>query len=75
MLGTDSHNQAPTNRTRYSIPFFQGVRLDLTLKQLEESAGHIVRQIPVSDDKKKRAVDVPSEYLSPLYACVSSACA
>ncbi|KAJ5115509.1 Oxoglutarate/iron-dependent dioxygenase [Penicillium alfredii] len=64
---------APTSRTRYSIPFFLGVRLDLTLEQLKESAAHIVRCIPVSDDKKKRAVDVPSEFLSPLYSCFGEA--
>lgn len=64
--------QAPTSQTRYSIPFFLGVRLDLTLSQLEESAAHIVQRIPTSDDRKKRAVDVPSEFLSPLYSCVSS---
>ncbi|CAI7628990.1 unnamed protein product [Penicillium manginii] len=61
--------QAPTSQTRYSIPFFLGVRLDLTLSQLEESAAHIVQRIPTSDDRKKRAVDVPSEFLSPLYSC------
>ncbi|KAJ5179085.1 hypothetical protein N7492_002295 [Penicillium capsulatum] len=64
---------APTSKTRYSIPFFQGVRLDLTLDQLKESAAHIVQRIPVSDDRKKRAVDVPSEFLSPLYSCFGEA--
>ncbi|KAJ5526547.1 hypothetical protein N7513_010706 [Penicillium frequentans] len=64
---------APTSKTRYSIPFFLGVRLDLTLDQLNESAAHIVRRIPVSDDQKKRAVDVPSEFLSPLYSCFGEA--
>ncbi|KAJ6179971.1 hypothetical protein N7519_010432 [Penicillium mononematosum] len=64
---------APTSQTRYSIPFFQGVRLDLTLDQLKESAAHIVQRIPASDDKKKRAVDVPSEFLSPLYSCFGEA--
>lgn len=63
--------QAPTNKTRYSIPFFSGVRMDLTLEQLQESTAQIVRKIPASDDRKKRAVDVPSEFLSPLYSCVS----
>jgi hypothetical protein len=47
------------------------VRLDLTLDQLKKSAAHIVQRIPASDDNKKRAVDVPSEFLSPLYSCVS----
>lgn len=58
-------------KTRYSIPFFSGVRMDLTLKQLQESTAQIVQRIPVSDTRKKRAVDVPSEFLSPLYSCVS----
>ncbi|OJJ33671.1 hypothetical protein ASPWEDRAFT_156880, partial [Aspergillus wentii DTO 134E9] len=64
---------APTTKTRYSIPFFLGVRMDLTLDQLKESAAHIVRTIPASDDRKKRAVDVPSEFLSPLYSCFGEA--
>ncbi|EAW11717.1 isopenicillin N synthase family dioxygenase [Aspergillus clavatus NRRL 1] len=64
---------APTTRTRYSIPFFLAVRLDLTLAQLKESAAHIVQKIPASDDRKKRAVDVPSEFLSPLYSCFGEA--
>ncbi|GIJ83068.1 hypothetical protein Asppvi_001585 [Aspergillus pseudoviridinutans] len=64
---------APTSKTRYSIPFFLGVRLDLTLAQLKESAAHIVQRIPASDDRKKRAVDVPSEFLSPLYSCFGEA--
>ncbi|CAL5874385.1 uncharacterized protein PFLUO_LOCUS8681 [Penicillium psychrofluorescens] len=63
---------APTQRARFSIPFFLGVRLDLTLPELKESAAHIVQRIPVSDDKKKRDVDVASEFLSPLYSCVCS---
>ncbi|KNG87638.1 hypothetical protein ANOM_003622 [Aspergillus nomiae NRRL 13137] len=64
---------APTTKTRYSIPFFLGVRMDLTLDQLRESAAHIVKCIPASDDRKKRAVDVPSEFLSPLYSCFGEA--
>lgn len=64
---------APTSKIRYSIPYFLGVRLDLTLAQLEESAAHIVQRIPASDDRKKRAVDVPSEFLSPLYSCFGEA--
>ncbi|OOQ89551.1 putative oxidoreductase, 2OG-Fe(II) oxygenase family [Penicillium brasilianum] len=64
---------APTSRTRYSIPYFLGVRLDLTLQELKESAAHIVQRIPASDDRKKRAVDVPSEFLSPLYSCFGEA--
>ena len=71
--GTDVNDaaQSPRSTTRYSIPFFQGVNYSLTLESLRSSAAHIVSRIPVSDDAKKRAVDVPSEFLSPLYADVS----
>ncbi|KAJ5718268.1 hypothetical protein N7488_003914 [Penicillium malachiteum] len=58
---------APTSRTRYSIPYFQAVRLDLRLDELKESAASIVDRIPITDDKKKRLVDVPSELITPLY--------
>lgn len=64
--------QSPTAVTRYSIPFFQAVKLELTLEELKKCTADIVAKIPASDDKKKRAVDVPSELISPLYACVSS---
>lgn len=64
--------KSPTSVTRYSIPFFQGVNYELTLDTLKVSAAHIVSKIPVSDDAKKRAVDVPSEFLSPLYSSVGS---
>ena len=56
--------------TRYSVPFFQAVRLDLTTAELQSSAAHIVARIPTTDDREKRAVDVPSEFLSPLFSCV-----
>ena len=45
--------------------------MDLTSSQLKNSVAHIVARIPTSDDRKKKAVDVPSEFLSPLYSCVS----
>ncbi|CAK7205774.1 hypothetical protein SEUCBS139899_008553 [Sporothrix eucalyptigena] len=65
---------SPTGTTvRYSVPFFQAVRLDLTTAQLQSSAKHIVARIPVTDDRKKRAVDVPSEFLSPLFSCFGEA--
>ncbi|RLM00293.1 hypothetical protein CFD26_105191 [Aspergillus turcosus] len=70
---TATTHRAPTSKTRYSIPFFLGVRMDLMLAQLKESAAHIVQRIPASDDRKKRAVDVPSEFLSPLYSCFGEA--
>ena len=67
--------QAPKNTTRYSIPFFMGIRMDLTLSNLRESARHIVEKVPVGewsseDEMKRRAEDVPSEFLSEKFACV-----
>ncbi|OJJ42814.1 hypothetical protein ASPZODRAFT_155068 [Penicilliopsis zonata CBS 506.65] len=62
-----------SDRIRYSIPFFLGVRLDLTLDELKASASHIVERIPAADNEKKNAVDVPSEFLSPLYQCFGEA--
>ncbi|PYH95509.1 Clavaminate synthase-like protein [Aspergillus ellipticus CBS 707.79] len=64
---------APTSTTRYSIPFFMVVRLDLTLSQLRESAKHIVERVPVSDNTRKRAEDVPSDFLSEIFSCFGEA--
>ncbi|EXJ94689.1 hypothetical protein A1O1_03086 [Capronia coronata CBS 617.96] len=64
---------SPTKTTRYSVPFFLGVRLDLTLDQLKESAADIVRQIPGSADRTVPAAEVASEFLSPLYSCFGEA--
>ncbi|OQU95648.1 hypothetical protein CLAIMM_01830 [Cladophialophora immunda] len=71
--GTTHRVVAPTATTRYSIPFFQAVSLSLRLDELKKSTQEIVAKIPVSDDKKKRAVDVPSELISPLYECFGEA--
>ncbi|KAJ6144112.1 Oxidoreductase 2OG-Fe(II) oxygenase family [Penicillium chermesinum] len=65
--------QAPTAKTRYSIPFFLSVRLDLTLEKLQASASHIKARLPVPNTEKRRDVDVPSEFLSPLYSCFGEA--
>jgi hypothetical protein len=43
----------------------------LRLEELKRLTKDIVAKIPVSDDKKKRAIDVPSELISPLYESVS----
>ncbi|KAJ5245812.1 hypothetical protein N7468_000795 [Penicillium chermesinum] len=64
---------APTAKTRYSIPFFLSVRLDLTLEKLQASASHIKARLPVPNTEKRRDVDVPSEFLSPLYSCFGEA--
>ncbi|KAJ9365703.1 hypothetical protein C8Q69DRAFT_469807 [Paecilomyces variotii] len=71
--GTTHRVMSPTSCTRYSIPYFQAVRLDLRLDDLKRSTASIVDRIPASDDKKKRAVDVPSELISPQYACFGEA--
>ncbi|KAF2180299.1 Clavaminate synthase-like protein [Zopfia rhizophila CBS 207.26] len=71
--GTTHRVVAPTATTRYSIPFFQAVRLNLRLEELKRSTQEIIKKIPVSDDKKKRAVNVPSELISPLYECFGEA--
>lgn len=51
--------------------------MDLTLSNLRESARHIVEKVPVGewsseDEMKRRAEDVPSEFLSEKFACVCS---
>ncbi|CAI7664915.1 unnamed protein product [Penicillium discolor] len=71
--GTTHRVIAPTASERYSIAFFQAVRLNLRLEELKQSAKEIVAKIPASDDKKKRTVDVPSELISPLYSCFGEA--
>ncbi|KAJ0418328.1 hypothetical protein BJY00DRAFT_302871 [Aspergillus carlsbadensis] len=71
--GTTHRVIAPTATTRYSIAFFQAVRLSLRLEELSQTTKEIVANIPASDDKKKRAVDVPSELISPLYSCFGEA--
>lgn len=65
--------KAPTQTTRYSIPYFLAVRYDLTLEQLKESAAEISRRIPVSDSPKINTNQVASEFLSPSFSCVRSA--
>ncbi|KIW59120.1 hypothetical protein PV05_03595 [Exophiala xenobiotica] len=71
--GTTHRVQGPTSASRYSIPFFFAVPLSLTLKELKQSTAEIVAQIPASDDRKKRALDVPSEFISPAYSCYGEA--
>lgn len=51
--------------------------MDLTLSNLRESARHIVEKVPAGkwsdeDEMKRRAEDVPSEFLSEKFACVGS---
>ncbi|RAO66510.1 uncharacterized protein BHQ10_002522 [Talaromyces amestolkiae] len=64
---------APTTSTRYSIPFFQAVRLDLTLFFLKEAAADIVRRIPTQNVTNIEHITIPSEFLSPLFSCFGEA--
>lgn len=57
----------PADVTRYSIPYFHGVRMDLTKQDIEDQCKFIQGIIPEPQDLKKRAVDVPSEFIQPQY--------
>lgn len=64
----------PSNtKIRYSIPYFHGVRLDLTRQDIETQLNDIAGRIPEPQDAKKRAVDVPSEFIQPQYKCFGEA--
>lgn len=56
--------------TRYSIPYFHSVRLDLTLQDIAKQLQFISGRIPEPTDYKRRAVDVGSEFIDPRYSCV-----
>lgn len=55
------------NVTRYSVPFFYDMRLDLTKKDVEDQCKFIQGKIPEPTDLKKRLVDVPSEFIQDQY--------
>lgn len=57
----------PANVTRYSVPYFHSVTLDLTSKDIQEQNQFILGKIPERSDLKKREVDVPSEFIQPQY--------
>lgn len=57
--------------TRYSIPYFHAVRLDLTREMIQKQLSFIAGRIPEPVDEKKREVDVPSEFINPKYKTVS----
>lgn len=62
-----------TGVTRYSIPYFEGVRLDLTIKDIRQHTALIQDRIPEPNDFKKRNVDVASEFINPKYSCFGEA--
>lgn len=57
----------PEGVTRYSIPYFHAVRLDLTKQDIADQLSFIQGRIPEPSDLQKRAVDVPSEFIQPQY--------
>lgn len=59
--------------TRYSIPYFYSVRLDLTRSLISEQLSFIEGKIPERVDLKKQEVDVPSEFILPQYSCFGEA--
>jgi isopenicillin N synthase-like dioxygenase len=64
---------SPSGLTRYSIPYFHSVRLNLTMNDIREQLDFIQGRIPEPSDEKKRQVDVPSEFLDPKYSCFGEA--
>lgn len=62
------------NVTRYSIPYFHSVRMDLTREMIKDQLSFIEGKIPEPNDAGKRSVDVQSEFILPQYKNVSVAC-
>ncbi len=62
-----------SNESRYSIAYFNSVRLDLTHEDIRTQLKYIVDKIPDPVDTKKRQVDVGSEFIQPQYACLGEA--
>ncbi|ODV90861.1 hypothetical protein CANCADRAFT_24200 [Tortispora caseinolytica NRRL Y-17796] len=63
---------APAGVTRYSIPYFYGVRLDLTRDDIDAQT-ELAARIPEPTDFVKRSVDVPSEFIQPEFKCFGEA--
>ncbi|CAN6675104.1 hypothetical protein TRVA0_088S00210 [Trichomonascus vanleenenianus] len=63
----------PSGVTRYSIPYFHSVRLNLTLNEIDEQLDFINGKIPESTDEKRRNAAAPSEFLDPKYSCFGEA--
>lgn len=59
--------------TRYSIPYFHSVRLNLTMDDIRGQLSSISGRIPEPVDTAKRQVDVPSEFLDDRYSCFGEA--
>lgn len=58
--------------TRYSIPYFHSVRMDLTREMIADQLSFISGKIPEPKDAVKRSVDVQSEFINPQYKNVST---
>lgn len=65
---------SPANRvTRYSVPYFHSVRLDLTRDMINKQCSFIQGRIPEPTDMAKRSVYVQSEFIQPQYKNIGEA--
>lgn len=73
-LATTHRVVAPSDVTRYSIAFFQGIRLSLTLDEIRKEQDVINKQLPdLPEDLKRRERATASEFLDPRYSCFGEA--
>lgn len=63
----------PSGVTRYSIPYFHSVRLDLTLDEIAKQLDYIQGKIPEPKDDKRKNVEASTEFLDPKYSCFGEA--
>jgi isopenicillin N synthase-like dioxygenase len=63
----------PPGVTRYSIPYFSSVRLDLTMDMINKQLDHIQGRIPEPTDQKRRNNQASTEFLDPKYSCFGEA--
>lgn len=64
----------PAGKTRYSIPFFQSVKLDLTTEEIDENRELINGLITEGPkDLQRRQKATSSEFLDPKYSCFGEA--
>lgn len=64
----------PAGKTRYSVPFFQAVKLDLTPSEIDENSDLINGLITEGPkDLQRRQKATSSEFLDPKYSCFGEA--
>lgn len=65
---------APSDVTRYSIAYFQGIRLSLTLDEIRKEQDIINEKLPdLPEDLRRRERATASEFLDPRYSCFGEA--